>query len=221
MIMPQFLMSLLCVDDCTSVLGAIPDNYHDICLGDVLRKWGFKQFIWVACDYQFTDILDAAEWQTARDNGKVGISPEGTLSFNAPTQDTFVIDGCGREKGSEAVIAIDYTTYQTKEDLSDYTYWKTIYRNSSAYKIIVVDCNGIFWLADSYIEALALGAPVTVLGESPGLDFSMTGIPNPQPGANPVYQVWSMQVQLKLTDVVCAGFLPGVLDALASTPASS
>jgi len=218
---PQFLMSLLCVDDCSLVLNAIPDNYHNPCVGDVLRKFGFKQFIVVSCDYQFTDVLDAAEWQTARDAGKIGISPEGIITINAPTQDTFVIDGCGREKASEAIMAIDYQTYQTAEDLSDYDYWKTIYRNASAYKIIFVDCNGIFWIADNYKTAIEAGSPATVSGESPGLDFSMTQSPTPLPGDNAVYQVWSMQFQIKLNDVVCAAYLPGVLAALATTPASS
>ena len=220
MIYPQFLMSLLCVDDCSLVLESVPQSYHNPCVGDVLRKFGFKQFIVISCDYQFTDLLDADEWASAAAAGKLGISPEGIITINTPTQDSFVIDGCGREKPSEAILAIDYSTYQTADDLSDYDYWHQIYANSSAYRIIFVDCNGIFWISCEYKDELADGAPVTVSGESPGLDFSMTQFPMPQPGDNAIYQVWSMQFQLKLTDVICAAYLPGVLPALAAATSS-
>jgi len=208
-------MSLLCVADCASVIEAVPTNYHDPCEGDILRKFGWKQFVVVSCDYQFTDLLDTDEWQAARDLGKVGISPEGRLDFNQPNQDSFEIDGCGREVADEAEILIDFGTYQTKDDLSDFDYWKSLYQRHAGYRILPVDCNGIFYISDSYKAALvAGGGAITVAGESPGLEFSMPRTPMPLAGANPNFVYWTMQLQIKFTDVLCATYLPGVLTAL-------
>lgn len=217
---PLFLMSLLCAEDCLTEIGSIPASYHDICVGDVLRDFGFKQVIWLRCDYEFTDILDPDEWITARDNGDVGISPEGSITINTPTQPTFVIDGCLREKAGQATIPIDYFTYQTADDLSDFDYWKTINSNAASYRIMLVDCNGIFWVSDNFKAAILLGAPAMVAGESPGLEFSITQLPIPQPGAEPTYQIWSMQFQIKISSVPCVSYLPGVLTALNSAASS-
>jgi len=210
-------MSLLCVADCTGVIEVIPTNYHDPCGGDVLRNYGWKQFVIVSCDYQFANILDTDEWQAARDAGFAGISPEGILNFNQPNQDSFEIDGCRREVADEAEVLIDFGTYQTKDDLSDFDYWKDLYRRVSNYRILPVDCNGIFYISDSYKAALVAGVPpITVAGESPGLEFSMPRTPMPLAGANPNFVYWTMQLQIKFTDVLCAAFLPGVLTALST-----
>lgn len=214
-------MSLLCVADCGQQLEQVPSNYYNPCIGDIFREFGMKTAAVVSCDYQFANILDTAEWASAQAAGKAGLLPEGTILVNEPTNDTFVVDGCRREVANEAVLLLDYTTYQVDPALLDYDFWKDMFRRHVGFRLLPVDCNGIFWLSDNYAAALKGAPPVTVVGESPGLNFSMTKIPIPQLGDNGVNQVWSTQFQLKFTDVVCAGLLPGVLTTLQSGTISS
>lgn len=207
-------MSLLCAANCQTIVEDVPINYHDICLGDILRKAGWKQFVLVKCNLQFTDVLDPAEWATHLAAGDVGVSPEGTLNFNPPAQASFPIDGCGRTAPDETSLLIDYFTYQTKEDLSDFVYWKSFFRRAASFRIMPVDCNGIFYVSDNFATAIAAGSPATVAGESPGLEFSVPQIPIPLAGANPNFVSWTTQIQIDIVDVPCGVYLPGVLDAL-------
>lgn len=212
---PQFLMSLLCLSEgCDTEEAMIEQSYYDICVGDVLRKFGLTQFVLVRCDYQFTDLLNTAEWDAAKASGHVGISPPGTITIGEPTQETFQIDGCRRLVVSETVIPITYVTYQTHELLYDYDYWGKFKQHHSLYRVMIVDCNGIFWVSCSYAEALKLGAPVSVTGESPGMPFSLTQIPMPGLGENSIHQVWTTQFQINMDEVLCGVKLPGVLPLL-------
>ena len=214
-------MSLLCVaGDCGVDSSIILPNYHDQCAGDVLRKFGISQFVLVRCDYQFADLMSLVEWGVARDDGNAAISPMGIVSIDEPTQEPFEIDGCRRQVVAETLLPVNYSTYQVDEMLEDYAYWKQFHKVSHLYKIMLVDCNGVFWISDAYGEAIQNPPPVTVTGVSPGLDFSLVRMPLPAIGDNGTHQVWSMQFELRLDAVVCGAYLPGVA-ALLNTSTTS
>ena len=190
--------------------GTIPAHYFNC--ANVFRRIGAKFFVLVKCDYQFTDITDPAEWTTALGAGNVIVSPPGDLLFAAPNFTTFDTDRCGGKAVADITWPIDFTTYQVAADLSDFTWWEALYNNASGFRLMTVDCNGIWTVSDEYATG------TTSAGNSPGLAFSITALPNPQEGDAKQAQ-WTTQFEIAKEGLIKKRLLPGV--AAAILPASA
>lgn len=202
-------MSLICSTACGAA-ATLPANYFN-CL-DNFRKFGAKYFALMKCTWVPTDVESAAEWGTAKTAGNVMLSPPGALVQQAPTAEAFIVDGCGREVVGEVTYLFDFETHQTKDDLTDCDTWNDFFKNSAAYRIVFVDCEGNWTLSDAYTAAIKAGAS-TVAGNSPGFEFSVTVVPH-QVAGNGGYAKWVTQIKVKTTGVLCQSLLPGVLAAI-------
>lgn len=172
---------------------------------DLIRKYGFNHFILIECDYQFTDILDAAEWTTAVAADSIHISPPGALIMQPPTQTSFVIEGCGRETTGEATFLIDFTTYQdgafTSAVPDSMVYWRDLFDNAAGYNIMFLDCNNKLFVDDGWADAVGGGAPATIANNNPGFVFSISQVPYWSEGQESL-GLWTTQFTVKKTGVM-------------------
>lgn len=206
------VLSLLCSTNCGSS-SDVPQSYDNFC-DDEFREYGANQFILAKCDYQFTDIMDVTtEWPAAMAADSVRVSPRGKLVVGEPTVNTFEIEGCGREIVGEVEYLVDFETYQTKDDLSDSTYWSNLFSNSGLYRLFWIDCDGILTLADNWADAVnAVTVPsptATVSGESPGFIFSITKPPFWVEGEQG-YGKWVTQFKVKKVGILKVARIPGL-----------
>lgn len=206
-------LTLLCADDCGAASSDVPSNYHDPCASET-RDFGVNQFGLIKCDYEFTDITDTAEWTAAVGTSDIGLMPQGITTFNAPSQNTFPVESCGRELPEEAEIDIDFATYWVDSTLLDFDYWSTIFSGFTGWNLFWIDCNGIWFFTDNWVDAINNDpAPVTVADESPGFAFSITQTPIAVEGEGGLWQ-WQMQFRIKSNTVIKGTFLPGVIAAI-------
>lgn len=204
-------MSLICNTTCGSPAKP-PLKYDDGC-NDILRKFGANVLIFIACDYEFTDILDVAEWTAAIASNDIHVTPAGIVIPQEPSANSFPIEGCGREITGEVEQLIDFETYQTKADLSDHTYFRSLYDDSRAFRVMWLDCNGIFYVENDWADAVAGGAPATVAGGNPGFEFSLSGLPAWVAGEEQKGK-WKFQLKIKTSSIAGAALLPGVAAVL-------
>ena len=211
-------MAAICASSCGTIQDP-PSTYFDC--EDEIRKFGFNHFILAKCDYQFTDILDAAEWQAAVASGDIKISPPGKAVINAPNVTSFEIEGCGREIPGESNYTVDFTTYQfggfTTANVPDsVVYWRDVFRFSGSYRMLLPDCdsvNPLFFMDDGWMDQIGGGAPATVANANPGFEFSIITPPNWSEGQEKK-GVWTTQFSIKKSGVMEAALLPGVFAAL-------
>lgn len=213
----QTLMALVCNTSCGAT-PVVPTSFYDGCT-DITRTFGFNHFILVQCDYAFTDILDASEWTTAIAADKIHIGPAGNLVINQPTANAVKVEGCGREVLGTSTITVDFTTYQfggtTLANVPDsFQYWKDLLANSTSYRLMFVDCNGLFFVDDDWMAEIGAGTPATIAGSSPGFEFSISGLPAWIAGEEDL-GLWSTQFTIKKSGILEAAFLPGVQAVLA------
>ena len=172
---------------------------------DLFRKYGFNYFILHTCDYQWTDLLDAAEWTAAVAAGDVKLSPPGALIINEPTQTNFQIEGCGRETGGEATFTVDFTTYQDGAFAaavpSSAVYWRDVLDNVAGYQISFLDCNRKHFVSNGWMDEVGAGAPASIAGDSPGFEFSISLLPNWQAGQENL-GLWKTQFTIKKTGIM-------------------
>jgi hypothetical protein len=206
------LMSLICNTNCAGTQQP-PEKYDDGCT-DIFRKYGANHLIFIACDYQFTDMLSPAEWTAAIAAGDIHITPAGMVIPQDPTAATFVVEGCGREALGEVEQVIDFETYQTSADLADHVYYKEIFNNSRSYRVMWIDCNDIFYMETDWAAEAALVAPATIAGSNPGFTFSLSGLPAWVAGENQKGK-WKFQIKIKTNAIAGAALLPGVSAVLA------
>lgn len=205
-------MSVICATSCPG--GSVPVEYHEFC--DIKKKrHGKTYFALIACDYVFTDITDAAEWDTARGAGSIIVSPPGILDIPVPGLETIEITGCGQESNGEIDYALNYLTYWTADDLSDDDFFDAIFKSASGYRIIWWDCEpGAFALAPDWVTAVkAGGGPIAIANSNPGFEFSVTQVPHQIEGEGNLSQ-WSMNLSVKTTQMVKRAFLAGVVAEL-------
>lgn len=200
-------MALLCPTNCGDP-GAIAARYDD-CSEDVTREYGFNHFILVKCDYEFTDILDPTEWGAAVTAGDILISPAGTLTIAAPTQDTIEAEGCGRTIPGKLTYQVDFYTYQVAADLSDWAYWNDFFNYYPGWRIMFLDCNGFFYIDNAWPGVIGLGSPATIAGETPGMEFSVTQPPRWEAGDGRLGR-WAVQFEIKTKKIMGVAALPGV-----------
>lgn len=207
--------SYICSETCASAPNPT-QSYFD-CV-DVTREYGANHFALISCDYQFTDITDPAEWEAAIGTGEIAVSPPGTLIQNQPTLTTAEIEGCRREIVGNIEYLYDFRTLQAADDLGDFAYWKDLFNNSKAYKIVPLDCNGLFTMEDEYVDQAMGGSPV-ITGLSPGFDFSVTVIPHQAEFTETRQAQWVTQFKIKRgkdNGVLCKAALPAVYAAIAA-----
>lgn len=200
-------MALLCPTNCGEP-GAISARYDD-CSQDVLRDYGFNHFIMMKCDYQFVDILDPEEWETAITAGSILLSPAGTLTIGAPTQDTIEAEGCGRTIPGKLTYQVDFYTYQTATDLSDWAWWNSFFTYYNGWRIMLLDCNGIFHLDNDWVAEINAGTPATLSGATPAMEFSVTQPPRWEAGDGDLGR-WAVQFEIKTRKIIGQAYLPGV-----------
>lgn len=202
-------MSLLCGTSCGTPANA-PSRFDD-CAQDVLREFGANHFVLQTCDSAWTDILDTTEWATKIAANDLAISPAGILTINAPTQEQFELEGCGREAIGKLTYTVDFVTYQTEDDHADWTYFHTLFQSSRSWRIMFVDCNQV-WMTDADWAAAVIAAggvgPVTIAGETPGFEFSVIQAPRWEAGESD-YGRWAMQFQIEIRDIIGHCNIPG------------
>lgn len=168
------------------------------------------------CDYQFTDVLSAAEWTAALGTGDVVCSPPGVLTLPVPDQTVIDID-CDTKVTTDITYTIDYLTYQVSEgDTTDCDFFKALYDDSSEYNIMWFDCvagDERWAVQDDWHTQIGLGAPATVVGTTPGFKFSVTQIPTWQAGDGDRGQ-WATQFQLEVDGMICNSLIPGAAAAV-------
>lgn len=197
-------MSLLCTTlSCAS--DALPAQI-DPCDLTAVQTSGLA-FIFLKCDYQFTDITDIAEWTAAVASSDVVVSPCGFWGAALPAQTSFDIS-CGKKFQTQEGKILEFLGSEINAtDLSDQDFYKTLRANYKSYKVMPFTCDGQFMVADSYVSA------VTALGESPGLDFSWTVPPDYviTSGENNLIQ-WNMSMLIPTDGILCRRYIPGLLD---------
>lgn len=209
-------MALLCPTACGTA--SLVSTYFDCT--DKTRKYGGNYFLLIKCDYQFTDITDPTEWQTAVTNGDIAVSPPGSVVVNAPDASSFVIEGCGREIVGEATYTVDFTTYQVGDNTNnvpdDIVYWRDLLDGSPNYRLVLLDCNEIFRMDDGWMDAIITAAgtpPVTISGANPGFEYSVTQIPFFAAGEEQL-GVWTTQFTVKKIGMMEGALLPGIVPVL-------
>jgi len=207
--MPNLLCSTAC-----GAASALPTNYFNCTTKS--RKYAYKHFVLLKCDYQFTDILDAAEWTAAVVSGDVVISPPGVLTLPTPDQTIIDID-CDTKLTTDITYTIDFFTYQVSEgDTTDCDFFKVLYDDHTSYVLMWYDCvagDERWAVQDDWRTAIDAGAPATVSGTSPGFDFSVTQVPTWQAGDGDRGQ-WATQFQMEVDGMICQSLIPGAAAAV-------
>lgn len=199
------MSQLLCDTSCGTPAN-VPEKYN-ACI-DSFRKFGSKHFVLIGCDVTWTDILDTAEWTTKIGADDLHASPAGILKINEPTVSSFIVEGTGREATGEAEYLIDYETYQTKSDLSDYTYFANIFDNNKSFYIFFLNGSGEWIIQDDWVTEIAGGTPATISTTSPGFEYSISILPAWVEGENG-WGKWKMQFKVKKTGIFRAALIPG------------
>lgn len=200
-------MSLICTGTCVTAPN-VPESYYD-CNSEYVRKYGASKFVLQTCDSSWTSILDTTEWTTKITADDIASSPPGILTIGEPSSDVFRRNGCGRETLGQLTYTIDYETYEAAADLDDWAYFNTLFNNAHLYRIMFLDCNGIFHLENEWVAEIASGAPATIAGNNPGFEFSVTQAPVQIEGDSGLSK-WKMQFTVKTTKIMGMALIPGV-----------
>ena len=134
----------LCHSDCSIDL---PGAYSNACTVHE-KEGGIHRIGFIKCDYEFTDITDDSEWNTAIDNGDAVWS--GLLKGSKP-RGSFVkrrVDSCSPEQviGSEKSITFeDYNSDAVDGGTGEYDFWNTILENVRSYRLVFLTCDGYLY----------------------------------------------------------------------------
>lgn len=202
------LKTLLLCTPCGEV--ELPENYQDCDIEQ--RKRGASRFALVKCDYEFTDILDADEWETAIGANDIAVSPEGIVTINEPSADAYIVTGCGKKKVGEIVYNIQFETFATNKDLSDYDYFIKLFKHFEQYRLVLVDCNEIFHLTPAWASLVKYQdseAAVIAAETSPGFPFSVITPPFWAEGEGGKGK-WTIQFEVITAEPFNGVYLPGV-----------
>lgn len=210
-------MAVVCAADCGgNPIPAAPQSYHDFCTDEFL-PYGSNHFILLECDVDFpTDVGDTtpvtSDWATAITAGKVRKSPAGILTINPPDSEVIVVEGCRRQIDGQTTYTVDFVTYQRAADVSDFDYWNAVLKNVSSYRIMFLDCNGIYNVDDGFkalIDASVAGTPTPSAGANPGIPFSIIQTPTIIEGEANLSQ-WSIQFQIQKQGMLEMALIPGL-----------
>lgn len=161
-------MTLLCTGACA---GAVLPDQLEICLLSPIQDTGVS-FAFIACDYQFTDITDEAEWLAAIGTNNIVLMPKGFWGKAIPAQTAFDIS-CGEVFNTQLGDDFVYQGFKIDGGTgTDQAFLKTIRNGYKQYRVIPITCTGFFYVDDAYLTA------VTVAGQTPGFPFSWIAPPN-------------------------------------------
>lgn len=196
-------MGVLCASSCCTTEPVVPVSFYDCEIE--FRKYGFGSFLIHACNWNPANITDATEWADAVAAGTVQCSPIGKLTLQQPTQ-TLVEVSCDLEVPVDIEYLLDWESFATKGDLSDYTYYKDLFKNAINLRLIPKSCTNEFFMCDEWVEAV--GGTNTVAGSTPGFEFSVSQLPYIIEESGQVK--WAMQFKIKTSGILCPTYLPGV-----------
>ena len=124
-----------------------PFAYSNACGVNPLPA-GINRVAFLACDFEFTDITDQAEWDAAiaaRDavvSGElIGSKPKGTFTKK-------MVSSCSPERvtgGEKSFVFQDFNQSEVHGDCSIYTFWNTILANPKAYRLVFFTCDGYLY----------------------------------------------------------------------------
>jgi hypothetical protein len=125
---------------------ALPCPYGNAC-GVEPKPGGINRIGFIACDYEFTDITDQAEWDAAILAGDavfsgllMGAKPKGTFTKKK-------VNSCSPERvvgGEKSITFQDYNSDAAGGTL-EYTFWNTILANPAAYRLVYITCDGYLY----------------------------------------------------------------------------
>lgn len=120
----------------------------------VTRSGGIHRLIFKTCDYEFTDITDLTEWQTAQTADDVHAT--GALKASKPqgSEETKKVSSCSPETVVGMQKQIDFEDYNSDNtNFNDYAFWNTIMTNQTKYHMAYLTCDGLLY---AWIESFAL-----------------------------------------------------------------
>lgn len=120
----------------------VPCAYGNAC-GVTTKPGGIVFIGFIRCDYEFTDITDNCEWETAILNRDAVWS---NMLVGEKRKATFVKKEthCGPEQVMGGEKSIEFKDYNTGTITTVYDFWNTILDNPEAYRLVFLTCDG--WL---------------------------------------------------------------------------
>ena len=137
----------VCAATCATT---VPDNDFDACKIEP-RKGGISRIVLVACDYDFTDITDLNEWQTAI--GADDVHSTGRLKGQlvAGTATTTKLTSCDPEQVTGKVNSMTFIDYNKSATGLDFDFYDAMEETPDKFKLILVDCeNDTYGVIDSF-----------------------------------------------------------------------
>jgi len=136
----------LCDSGCAIPL---PLPYSNAC-GVITKPGGINRIGFIACDYDFTDITDQAEWDAAIAAGDAVWSGLLYASKPKPSFTKKRVNSCSQERmvGSQKTLTFqDYNdgTVHDADDCAEYDFWNTILSNPDAYRMVFITCDGYLY----------------------------------------------------------------------------
>jgi hypothetical protein len=200
--------------DCPTEL--VATNYSDVCV-DLFRDSGATRVIYIKKDYQFTDILDLSEWETAFSNGFIGVTPKGMIEIPKPSITNEIIDGSGKTVELNRTYGVSFKTFQVGTNYADFDFWSEITSEAASYAVMILDTHGALYMDSAYAAPIrsAVASPFQVLGVSPGLDFSYSEAPaNILEGTKKDKVKWEMTLDIVHSGVMTPAVVPGLAAVL-------
>ena len=206
-------MSSLCSATCCTSGATTPPVAYDTCV-ESTRESTVQQFILFKCDAEFTDISDPTEWQTKITAGDISVSPVGNLVVGAPAEQLHTVSYKKKKVvGSETTM--EFKTIFTADDGSDFAYFADLNQNSNGLRIAWKDASGFYYFNNAVTAAITGVVPTydlttaTGIGESPGMEFSVTQTPHTVDATGSAE--WTMTFSITEEGVRQGVLLPGVL----------
>ncbi len=107
------------------------------------RDGGIQYFIFLTCDATLpADPSVLANWQPLIDACQIRISPRVRGQKPKGTATNTRLDSCTPETKTGATKTFSFASYDTKQNLSDYDFWKYIDQNSTGLNVAAVGCDG-------------------------------------------------------------------------------
>lgn len=145
-----------------------------------IRKYGSEQFLEFACNVEFANIFDTAEWCEKITEGDIIISPCGDFNVGDATTEIAGESGCGREYADVTEFPFTFQVWDVPADYSDEDWMCDWFDNHAQYNLGVIDCNGRLTLATRQTKEVkkAIAEGVTTLAVSNvGIPYSVTNPP--------------------------------------------
>jgi len=214
--MSVIVKSTLCATVCGEATAPIdlPDLTFlgDGTLSEKPLESGHARFILLKCDTVFTDVKDPAEWAALLASGGLQCSPKGFLEFGDTSETIVDVDACGDQCVTQTEQPFTFRSYKRACDGTEYKYYEQLFKNSSQYRIIPLDCNGLFNVPTEWADFINGYTDTAPANVSLGFPFSITKMPKPQDNSG--NSEWSVSFNRELDNVCAYVALEGVQNAV-------